>query len=57
MYQFRTSYSVVEVRESLQKMVNRGYLPQDKMIRIVKEFGEQKAKAPKEQKYIVIMNL
>ena len=55
MYQFRTSYSVVEVRESLQKMVNRGYLPQDKMISIVKEFGEQKAKAPKEQKFIVIM--
>lgn len=55
MYQFKTSYSIVELRENLQKMVNRGYLPQDKMIRIVKEFGEQKAKAPKEQKYIVIM--
>ena len=55
MYQFRTSYSVVEVRESLQKMVNRGYLSEDKMIRIVKEFGKQKAKAPKEQRFIVIM--
>ena len=55
MYQFRTSYSVVEVRERLQKMVIRGYLPQDKMIRIVKEFGEQTAKAPKEQRFIVII--
>ena len=55
MYQFKTSHSVIEIRENLQKLVNRGYLSQDKMIRIVKEFGEQKAKAPKEQRFIVIM--
>ena len=55
MYQFKTSHSVIEIRESLQKMVNRGYLSQDKMIKIVKEFGEQKAKAPKEQRFIVVM--
>ena len=55
MYQFKTSYSVMEIRENLQKMVNRGYLSQDTMIKIVKEFGEQKAKAPKEQRFIVIM--
>ena len=54
-YQFKTSHSVIEIRENLQKMVNRGYLSQDKMIKIVKEFGEQKAKAPKEQRFIVIM--
>ena len=51
MYQFKTSYSVVEIRESLQELVNGGYLSEDKMIRIVKEFGEQKARAPKEQVY------
>ena len=55
MYQFKTSYSVVEIRESLQELVNGGYLSEDKMIRIVKEFGEHKARAPKEQRFIVIM--
>ncbi len=55
MYQFKTSHSVVEVRESLQELVNRGYLSQDKMIGIVREFGKQKAKAPKEQRFITIM--
>ena len=55
MYQSKTSYPVIEIREHLQKMVNRGYLSQDKMIKIVKEFGEQKAKGPKEQRFIVIM--
>ena len=55
MYQFKTSHSVIEIRENVQKMVDRGYLSKDKMIKIVKEFGEQKAKAPKEQRFIVIM--
>ena len=47
MYQFKTSHSVIEIRENLQKLVNRGYLSQDKMIKIVKEFGEQKQKPQK----------
>lgn len=55
MYQFNISYSVVEIREHLQELVNGGYLSEDKMIRIVKEFAKQKAKAPKEQRFIVIM--
>ena len=55
MYQFKTSYSVVEIRERLQELVNGGYLSEDKMERIVKEFGEQKARAPKEQRDSVIM--
>lgn len=55
MYQFNVSDSVVEVREHLQKLVSRGLLREIIMVKLVKKFAEEKAKAEKQQRYILIM--
>lgn len=55
MYQFNVKYSVVEVRESLAKMVRRGTLPETRMIEIVKRYAEEKAKVQEGQIFITIM--
>lgn len=55
MYQFKVKNSVVEVREHLQKMVNRGMLAERVMVKLVKKFAEQKAIAAEQQRYIIIM--
>lgn len=54
-YQFNANKSVVEVRTDVQKLINRGYIAEPKGIQIVKSFGEQKAKATKEQRFITVM--
>lgn len=55
MYQFNVSDSVVEVREHLQKLVSRGLLREIIMVKLVKKFAEEKAKAEEQQRYILIM--
>lgn len=55
MYQFKVKNSVVEVREHLQKMVNRGLMAEKVMVRIVREFAAEKEKATSEQRFILIM--
>lgn len=57
MYQFKVKYSVVEVRENLQKMVRRGLITEMTMISIVKKFAEEKTKVQEGQRFITIMEV
>lgn len=55
MFQFKVKNSVKEVRDSLQKMVSRGVLTENKMIKIIKKFAEEKTKVQDGQVFIIVM--
>lgn len=55
MYQFNVKYSVVEVRESLTKMVRRGHLPESRMVQIVKKYEQEKKQVQDGQRFITII--
>lgn len=57
MYQFNANFSVVEVREGLQKLVRRGMLAEAKMISLVKKFAEEKERIQEGQRYITIVEM
>lgn len=54
MYQFKVKNSVLEVREHLQRLVNRDLMAEKVMVKIVKIFAEQKARATEQQRFITI---
>lgn len=56
MYQLKAEFTLIEVRNYLQKLVIRGLMTESQMIGLVKAFAEEKTKVQKGQRYITIFD-
>lgn len=54
-YQLKAQDTVLEVRDDLQRMVNRGHLEQEQMKNIVRGFAREKANAQDGQRYVTVI--
>ena len=57
MYQLKADFTLLEVRNYLQKLVIRGLMTESQMIGLVKAFAEEKTKIQEGQRYITIFDI